>query len=729
MNYDNVVVDKSEVMDNKDCVTGFFGTRRLLLLLVLPLAVLFIFCGWYTLHMYAKFKVTDNQYHRVMELSGFITHYDEVLTMSARMAAATGEPEWEQHYRSFEPQLDSCIKEVIGITPKDFMTQAVRQTDTANMKLVAMENKAFEMVRSGNLKAACELLSNREYQQQKRIYGNGISQLVAAMQGHMGSETHKYHIVLLITVTLLTVCASFLLFSFVFVLQKHKLAEQKKASGKIERQKEFLNNILESLTHPLYVIDADDYTIRIANSAACRERLAEGVKCHMLSHKQNKPCTGPDHVCVLEEIKRTGKPVVVEHMHYDENKNARYVEVNGFPVFTKDGKISEIIEYCLDITEKKRIESDLKETKERAELIFKLVPSSVFTVDRDNIITSVNERLCQVTGFTPEEIVGKPCSEFALEPCCVKCGLYAQDVDKPVIGKECKIQTKDGRIITISKNVDFIKDSYGNIIGGIESFEDITATKRIEQRQEKLVEELESVNHELKDFAYIISHDLKAPLRGITTLADWISSDYGDKLDDQGKEQLRLLKERVSRMHNMIEGVLQYSRVGRIKEEKVPVDLNILMGEVIDTIGPGENIEVVVENELPVVNLGPIRIKQIFQNLLGNAVKYIEKPEGWIRIGCVADGDFWKFSVADNGRGIEERNFERIFKIFQSLAPQESYESTGVGLTVVKKIVELYGGKIWLESELTKGTTFFFTLPKEQIGVEANERLEADIVG
>ena len=728
MDCDNVVVDRSNDVDNKDSVASFFGTRRLLFLLVLPLAVLFVFCGWYTLHMYAKFKVTDKQYHRVMELSGSITHYDEVLTMSARMAAATGELRWEQRYRSFEPQLDSYIKEVVNIAPKDFMTQSVQQTDTANIKLVAMENKAFEMVRSGNLREAFELLRSREYEEQKQIYSNGISQLTAAMQEHMESETNKYHIVVLTIVTLWTVCASFLLFSFVFILQKHKLAEQRKASEKIKRQKEFLNNVLESLTHPLYVIDANDYTIRIANSAACRGRLAKGMKCYMLSHKQSKPCTGPDHLCVLEEVKRTGKPVVVEHTHYDENGNARCVEARGFPVFDEDGKISEIIEYCLDITEKKRIESDLKQAKERAELIFRLVPSSVFTVNRNKVITSVNDRLCQLTGFVPEEVVGKPCTEFALEPCCVKCGLYAQDVEKPVIGKECKIQTKDGRILTISKNVDFIKDSHGNIIGGIESFEDITMTKQIEQRQHKLVEELESVNHELKDFAYIISHDLKAPLRGIITLADWISSDYEEKLDDQGKEQLRLLKERASKMHNMIEGVLQYSRVGRIREEKIPVDLNVLIGEVIDTIGLGENIKVIVENELPVVNFEPNRIRQIFQNLLGNAVKYIDKPEGWIRIGCVADGDFWKFSVADNGPGIEEKSFERIFKIFQTLIPLENFESTGVGLTVVKKIVELYGGKIWLESEPAKGTIFFFTLPKEQIGVEADEGLEAHIV-
>jgi signal transduction histidine kinase len=120
---------------------------------------------------------------------------------------------------------------------------------------------------------------------------------------------------------------------------------------------------------------------------------------------------------------------------------------------------------------------------------------------------------------------------------------------------------------------------------------------------------------------------------------------------------------------------------------------------------------------------------QVFQNLLSNAVKYMDKPKGLIKVGCVEEDSFWKFNITDNGPGIEEKHFERIFQMFQTLAPRDEFESTGVGLTVTKKIVELYKGKIWVESKVGEGSTFFFTLPKQDIGAEKNEELQTGVVG
>jgi signal transduction histidine kinase len=220
---------------------------------------------------------------------------------------------------------------------------------------------------------------------------------------------------------------------------------------------------------------------------------------------------------------------------------------------------------------------------------------------------------------------------------------------------------------------------------------------------------------------------LKAPLRGIKTLAQWISTDYADRLDQNGKEQMNLLLSRVDRMHNLIDGILQYSRVGRVKENKVQINLNELVSEVIDMVAPPENISITVENELPVIEFERTRITQVFQNLLSNAVKFMDKPEGQVKIGCVEEDGFWKFTVADNGPGIEEKYFEKIFDMFQTLAPRDEVESTGVGLTVAKKIVELYGGKIWVQSKVGEGSTFLFTLPKQETEVK-DAQLQASII-
>jgi len=243
---------------------------------------------------------------------------------------------------------------------------------------------------------------------------------------------------------------------------------------------------------------------------------------------------------------------------------------------------------------------------------------------------------------------------------------------------------------------------------------EIAEREKSEMKQAELLNTIAKTNEELKDFAYIISHDLKAPLRGISTLAEWITNDYADKFDDDGKEQMKLLSSRVSRMHNLIEGVLQYSRVGRVNEERVQINLNELVPEVIDMVSPPENISITIENELPVITCEQTRIMQVFQNLISNAIKYMDKPDGWVKIGCVEEDDHWIFSVSDNGPGIEDKYFEKIFQIFQTLSSRDEFESTGVGLTVTKKIVELYGGRIWVESTLGQGSTFFFSLLKKE---------------
>jgi signal transduction histidine kinase len=256
--------------------------------------------------------------------------------------------------------------------------------------------------------------------------------------------------------------------------------------------------------------------------------------------------------------------------------------------------------------------------------------------------------------------------------------------------------------------------------------EEIAEREQAERRQAELIEKVDNINKELKDFASIVSHDLKAPLRGIKSLATWILDDCSDKLGQEGNEQINLLLGRVERMYRLIDGVLQYSRAGRTEEQIVQVNLNNFVPEAIDMLVPPENISITIENTMPVIECAETHVMQLFQNLLSNAIKYMDKPQGRIKISCVEEDGFWKFGITDNGPGIEEKHFEKIFKMFQALSVSENFEGTGVGLTITKKIVELYGGNIWVESEVGKGSTFFFTLPKQETGV-TDAKLEANI--
>lgn len=257
---------------------------------------------------------------------------------------------------------------------------------------------------------------------------------------------------------------------------------------------------------------------------------------------------------------------------------------------------------------------------------------------------------------------------------------------------------------------------------------DVAKRKKVEEHLEATIRELTHLNEQLQDFAHIAAHDLKTPLRGIGTLACWIAEDYHDKFDEQGREQLRLLFARVERMYELIECIQRYSQIKLTYEKEREVDLNSMLSEVIDELELPRNIEMTVENHLPVLICEENLIKQVFECLLSNAIKYIDKPKGRIIIGCSEEHNFWKFRITDNGQGIEEKHFERIFKIFQTLNKHGEFESAGVGLTIAKKIIELYNGRIWVESTYREGSSFFFTFPKHRCNIAGYTKLETNIV-
>jgi two-component system sensor kinase FixL len=395
------------------------------------------------------------------------------------------------------------------------------------------------------------------------------------------------------------------------------------------------------------------------------------------------------------------------------------VDVSLSPLPTETGMF--VLATIHDITRRKRAEEVGAQQMERLRAILETALDAIIVIDEKGLIDRFNPAAERLFGYAAQEALGRNVSLLMPAPYAEAhdgyLARYLQTGEKHIIGigREVTGRRKDGTTFPLELAVTEMRLGDRRMFTGI--VRDITERKQAEERQAALIAELEAANEELKNFAYVVSHDLKAPLRAIGSLADWLLSDYAERLDDQGKEYLNLLHGRVQRLDRLIEGILEYSRVGRIREVQVAVDLNELIQEILQLLAPPPHIEVVIETPLPSVVGERTRLQQLFQNLISNAVKYMDKPEGRIRVGCSDDGSYWRCYVADNGPGIEERHFERIFHLFQTLAPRDRVEGSGVGLALVKKIVELYGGRVWIESKIGEGSTFFFTLPKHGVSL------------
>ncbi|WP_411893324.1 sensor histidine kinase [Winogradskyella sp. A2] len=229
------------------------------------------------------------------------------------------------------------------------------------------------------------------------------------------------------------------------------------------------------------------------------------------------------------------------------------------------------------------------------------------------------------------------------------------------------------------------------------------------KQQQVLLHDLEVQNQELSEYAHMVSHDLKSPLRSIDTLTTWLKDDYSDEIGEAGKKQINTIRESVEKMDTLINGILEYSTIGKNKIEAYPVDINLLLNDILKIIEVPNHITIEVR-KLPIINGDKYRLQQLFQNLIGNAITYNDKPKGMIVVGYKEEDESYEFYIKDNGKGIDEMYYDKIFKAFEKL--ENNANSTGIGLSIVKKIVDLYGGKIWLESQVNEGTTFFFTIKK-----------------
>lgn len=361
---------------------------------------------------------------------------------------------------------------------------------------------------------------------------------------------------------------------------------------------------------------------------------------------------------------------------------------------------------------------------EEAGLLAAIIRSSeaaIISKSLDGCITSWNSAAERLFGYSAAEAVGQPISMLFPHGGMPEERRLAQiERGDAVEHFETVRRTKDGRMIEVSMTLSQIVNAAGHVVGISKIARDITTRKKLEARLERYTQMVERSNRELDDFAYIASHDLKEPLRGLANNAKFIEEDYGSKIDAAGTKRLQRMIFLCCRMESLIDDLLYFSRLGRQELAIQSVDLNGLIAGIKTMVAAafyGENVLISVNAPLPSIVCDMPRVTEVFRNLISNGIKYNRSEQKLIEIGCAlphpADGGAGEqvFYVRDNGIGIAPEFQAEIFRIFKRLnVEDETVKGTGVGLTFVKKIVERHHGRIWVESSLGKGSTFYFTL-------------------
>ncbi|MEO0617285.1 MAG: PAS domain-containing protein [Pseudomonadota bacterium] len=358
----------------------------------------------------------------------------------------------------------------------------------------------------------------------------------------------------------------------------------------------------------------------------------------------------------------------------------------------------------------------LRRQRKELDLIFNLVPSSIWFMDEQFRVLRVNDQAAEIMNMRPDEVEGR--SIFELMPNVeARYGDELREImrtGEPIIGKVESTEGVDAEASWMRIDKVPYNDRSSRDRKLITVATDITSLVQSQRALERHAALLERSNRDLDDFAYIASHDLRAPMRGIENLAQWIEEDIAQSATPDTMEKLQLLRQRVARMDRMLGDILEYARAGREDAAVQRVDCRSVLEEVIEWVGERFSHDVVITSDLPELLAQPTTVQQIFLNLVSNAAKHHDKPHGRIEVSCEVAGPHYRFSVSDDGPGIPERYRERIFRMFETLKRRDDVEGSGVGLSIVERLVSSLGGRIELHDGLDgTGCEFRVYIPRE----------------
>ena len=516
------------------------------------------------------------------------------------------------------------------------------------------------------------------------------------------------------------------------------ITERRRIETEVERQRQLLENTLESLTHPFYVIDAEDFTIKIANSAARKLGASDDVTCHALSHKRDTPCSSTDHPCPLAEIKRTRKPVVVEHIHPDAEGNPRFMEVHGYPIFDDNGNIIQMIEYSLDITARKEFEEQLQKSEERIRSMVSNMPGVVYRCLMDDNWTMlfISDEIRKLSGYPPDDFLGEnPVRTFAsimhpddVAPIALN-ARRAVESRKPYTN-DYRVIDKDGEMRWVFARGQATYDEDGTPLYLDGTIFDVSDKKEMEFALEDAKDAAEAANRAKSAFLANMSHELRTPMNAIIGYSEMLAEEAEDDGLDAMIPDLQKINAAGKHLLALINDILDLSKIeaGRVDLYLERFELKQMLDEAVATVSP-----LIAKNDNKLVtdfadDLGQIRadltkVRQALFNLLSNAAKFTNEGTVTLTAGRQRrdDGDWILLAVSDTGIGIPADKLDHVFEEFSQAddSTTRNFGGTGLGLPISRRFCQMMGGDITVGSELGKGSTFTIELPAAVDALEA----------
>jgi PAS domain S-box-containing protein len=496
-----------------------------------------------------------------------------------------------------------------------------------------------------------------------------------------------------------------------FFAVQEDITLKKKLEETLQNEKEKYRNIIANMNLGLVEVDQNERII-LANSSFCNisgyslEELI-GTKIFSL------PFSEESKQLITERSVLRDKGVGVSDSYEIQIKNKKGEErhwlSSGATNYDVRGKITGSIGVHLDITEQKEQEEKLY----LLSLIAEKNINGVVICDAEGKTEWVNSSFEKMLGYTKEELVGRKPGFLLQGPeTNIETAAYLSNQIRKGQPFNCEIinYSKAGAPYWVHIQGQALYNKNGKVVRFFAIEEDISKRKLLEAEKEELAKSLAKTNRELEDYAQIVSHDLKSPLRSIHSLLSWIKEDNDEAFNDHTSKYFSLIENKVEKMDHLIEGILTYSKIDKEDLVKESVDVQQIVESIIGIIHIPEHITVTIKNSLPIIKADSYRIQQLFQNIIVNAVNYIEREEGLVEIASKEFNDYFIFSIKDNGVGIAKEHYNKIFNTFQSYTKSDL--STGLGLAIVKKVVDAYSGEVWIESELGQGSTFFIKLNK-----------------